>query len=39
MNAGNLSRFGMYKAPNAGTRAHVIAERIEAHNSAAVWAR
>ena len=37
VNAGNLDRFGMYKPPNAGTRAAVIAERIEAHNSAPVW--
>lgn len=33
------ARFGMYPAPNAGTRMAVIAERIESHSSAAVWVR
>jgi hypothetical protein len=36
-NAGSLSRFGLYKPPTSSQRAEVIAERIEAHNSAAVW--
>lgn len=37
VNCGSLDRFGMYVAPTAAQRAAVIAERIEAHNSAAVW--
>ena len=37
VNAGGISRFGMYPAPSAGQRAEVIAARIEAHNSAAIW--
>lgn len=37
VNAGSLSRFGMYKPPTAAQRAEVIAERIEVHNSAPVW--
>lgn len=39
MNAGSLSRFGMYKPPTAGQRATVIADRIEAQNSAATWTK
>ena len=38
VNCGSLSRFGMYTPPTAAQRAAVIAERIEAHNSAAIWA-
>jgi hypothetical protein len=34
VNSGSLSRFGMYKPPTASQRAAVIADRIEAHNSA-----
>ena len=34
VNSGSLSRFGMYLPPTAAQRAAVIAERIEAHNSA-----
>jgi hypothetical protein len=30
-------RFGMYVPPNASTRMEIIAERIERHQSAAVW--
>ena len=37
VNCGSLDRFGMYKPPTASQRAEVIAERIEAHNSAPVW--
>lgn len=37
VNAGSISRFGMYPAPAAGTRAAVIADRIEIHNSAPCW--
>lgn len=37
VNSGSLSRFGMYLPPTSAQRAEVIAERIEAHNSAAVW--
>lgn len=38
VNSGSLSRFGSYPPPTAGQRAEVIAARIEAQNSAAVWA-
>ena len=37
-NNGATSRFGTYCPPTAGQRAEVIASRIEAHQSAAVWA-
>ncbi len=37
VNGGSISRFGMYAPPTAGQRATVIADRIEAHNSAAIW--
>jgi len=37
VNCGSLSRFGSYLPPTAAQRAAVIAERIEAHNSAHVW--
>jgi hypothetical protein len=37
VNCGSLDRFGMYLPPTAAQRAAVIAERIEAHNSAPVW--
>lgn len=37
VNGGSVSRFGMYTPPTAAQRAAVIAERIESHNSAAVW--
>ena len=37
VNGGSISRFGMYAPPTAGQRASVIADRIEAHNSAAAW--
>lgn len=37
VNAGSLSRFGMYLPPTKSQRAAVIAERIESHNSAAVF--
>jgi hypothetical protein len=37
VNAGSISRFGMYTPATSSQRAAVIAERIEAHNSAAVW--
>lgn len=37
-NSSNLNRFGIYVPPNASTRMSIIADRIEAHQSAAVWA-
>lgn len=37
VNGGSISRFGMYAPPTAGQRANVIADRIEANNSSAVW--
>ena len=37
VNSGSLSRFGIYLPPNSGQRATVIADRIEAHNSAPIW--
>lgn len=37
VNGGSLDRFGMYLPPTSAQRAAVIAERIEANNSAAVW--
>lgn len=37
VNAGSLSRFGIYKPPTAAQRATVIANRIEMHNSSPVW--
>jgi hypothetical protein len=37
VNCGSITRFGTYIPPTAGQRAEVIAQRIEAHNSAAVW--
>jgi hypothetical protein len=37
VNGGSLSRFGSYLPPTAAQRAAVIAERIEAHNSAHMW--
>lgn len=39
VNAGSLDRFGMYLPPTSAQRAAVIAERIEAHNSSAIWNR
>lgn len=39
VNCGSLSRFGIYTPPTAAQRAAVIAERIEAHNSAQIWER
>lgn len=39
VNGGSVSRFGIYVPPTAGQRAAVIADRIEAHNSAPVWTR
>ena len=38
-NSSGYSRFGMYVPPNASTRMAIIAERIEAHQSAAVWVK
>lgn len=37
VNSGSLSRFGMYLPPTTSQRAAIIAERIEAHNSAPLW--
>lgn len=39
VNAGSLSRFGIYKPATNAQRAAVIADRIERFNSAAVWRR
>lgn len=39
VNGGSLSRFGTYLPPTAAQRCAVIAERIEAHNSAPCWVR
>lgn len=39
VNSGSVMRFGMYKPPTSSQRAEVIAERIEAHNSSALWQR
>lgn len=39
VNSGSVGRFGMYPAPSASNRAATIADRIEIHNSAAVWQR
>lgn len=36
-NSNIASRFGMYCPPNASTRMSIIAERIEEHQSAAIW--
>lgn len=36
-NSSSYDRFGIYVPPNASTRMHVIAERIERHQSAALW--
>lgn len=36
-NSSSYSRFGMYLPPNASTRMHIIAERIEAYQSASSW--
>lgn len=37
VNSGSLSRFGMYLPPTAAQRAAVIADRVEALNSSAIW--
>lgn len=37
VNSGSLDRFGMYLPPTAAQRAAVIADRIEAYNSAPYW--
>jgi hypothetical protein len=37
VNSGSLDRFGMYLPPTSSQRAAVIADRIEAYNSAPVW--
>jgi hypothetical protein len=37
VNAGSVKRFGVYPSPTAGQRANVIADRIEAHQSAHFW--
>lgn len=39
VNSGSLSRFGQYKPPTSSQRAAVIADRIEAFNSAPVFER
>lgn len=39
VNCGSLDRFGMYLPPTAAQRAAVIADRIEAINSAPCWVR
>lgn len=37
VNSGSIARFGSYLPPTSSQRAEVIASRIEAHNSAAIW--
>jgi len=37
VNSGSIARFGMYTPPTSSQRAAVIAERIEQHNSSAVY--
>jgi len=37
-NSSSYARFGMYQPPNASTRMAIIAERIESHQAAPVWA-
>lgn len=39
INSGSVRRFGQYCPPSSAQRAVVIAERIEAHNSAPTWQR
>jgi hypothetical protein len=39
INSGSIRRFGNYCPPSAAQRAVVIANRIEAHNSAPIWKR
>ena len=39
LNCGAITRFGAYNPPTAAQRAEVIADRIEAHNSAPIWTR
>lgn len=36
-NSSSYRRFGQYQPPNASTRMSIIAERIESHQSSAVW--
>ena len=36
-NSSNHKRFGMYLPPNASTRMSIIADRVESHQSCAVW--
>lgn len=36
-NSSSFSRFGQYVPPSASTRMGIIAERIERHQSAAIW--
>ena len=36
-NSSSFKRFGIYVPPNASTRMDIIAERIERHQSAAIW--
>jgi hypothetical protein len=36
-NSSSYARYGMYTPPNASTRMAIIAERIESHQSAALW--
>lgn len=38
-NSNLVSRYGMYPPPNASTRMAIIAERIEKHQSVAIWER
>lgn len=37
VNCGSIARFGMYCPPTSSQRSAVIADRIEAYNSAPVW--
>lgn len=36
-NSSSVKRFGMYCPPSSGARSSIIADRIEAHQSAALW--
>lgn len=39
VNCGAIGRFGMYTPATAAQRAAVIADRVELHNSSAIWSR
>ena len=39
VNSGSIGRFGIYTPATSAQRAAVIADRVEAHNSASLWER